>query len=121
MNKNQATLTKLIGKFLRLQRRAKDLTQHELADLVGIKRPNYASYELTGRLSTETFTKIMIKLDLSFADYENFVKGWVIEESAKIEQEKRELALKKMLEDTDNIINKYSSKHSSLLSEYEDD
>lgn len=118
MSKNQMTITKIIAKFLRSQRRSKDLTQHELADLVGIKRPNYASYELSGRISTEIFTKIMLKLDFSFVDFENFVKGWMKEESQRLEKERQDLALRKMLQETDEITGKYSSKNESLLDEY---
>ena len=114
----EQNLNSAISKFLRVQRNIRDLTQYDLADLVGIKRVNYCYYELHGRIALDVFIKIMIALKIDFNDFGVFVLEWHKEDLQRIEKERQDLALKNMLKEADEISKKYSSKHSSLLDEY---
>lgn len=99
MNERKKMLEKIISKFLRVQRRMRDLTQHELADMTGIKRPNYASYELHGRISLDNFVLVMSALNASYSDFDVYVKEWQKEIEDLEAKRKNDEIMKRIMED----------------------
>lgn len=99
MSENRKMLEKIISKFLRVQRNVKDLTQYELADLAGIKRSNYASYELHGRISLDNFVLVMSALNADYSDFSTYVEEWKKEIKASEAKRKNDEIMKKIAED----------------------
>lgn len=76
-------MEKLISKFLRKQRMIRELTQKEVADKLGIKRVNYAYFELHGRLQSKTLLDFLSALDIPLSSLDSIIQEYRIEEQRR--------------------------------------
>jgi transcriptional regulator with XRE-family HTH domain len=104
----EQNLNSAISKFLRVQRNIRDLTQHELADLVGVKRVNYCYYELHGRIALDVFIKIMLALKIDFNELGVFILEWDKEEKERLAKQRDKESFEKLMAENEEFLSRYN-------------
>lgn len=69
-------MSRFVANFMRAKRYSLDLKQHNIADMLKIKRSNYARYELDGEMRLSVFLKFLIVTNTPLKDFEVYLNQY---------------------------------------------